>query len=314
MAKAVCSDPSYRQCHWIVVEIDILLHPIEVHVEAATSIRNHCKEALTLIIREWIVDAEEYIHCQGLVEQSLKLITSIANRRDVPDLKTGLLLANTQAVRQIIEGKTFHSRCLFLKPQDWQLCKQNPVPSRDLFDEKLYNAGIHLNLAREICADRLFLSMPGRTITNMPASTTSMPAATLSTLPAPAFTTSPHPAPPTLSTLPPISRTSAPTIATTAPTMSILLLTTSSSTPTPSALTYPRPKVVSVEEEEKSDFEDPACLVSEVPALPVSGVLALPVFGVPTLLVSGVLALSVSGVPALPVSGVSGLPTSEVSD
>ncbi len=93
---------------------------------------------------------EEYIRCQGLVERSFKLIASVANRRDVPDLKTGLLLANTQAIRQIMEGKTFHLRWLFLMPQDWQICKKNPVLSRDFLDEKLHNAGVHLNLAREI--------------------------------------------------------------------------------------------------------------------------------------------------------------------
>ncbi len=89
-----------------------------MHVEATASVRNRCEEALTLINREWGVDVEEYIRCQGLVEWSLKIIASVANRRDVPNLKTGLLLANTQAVRRIMEGKTFHSRRLFLTSQD----------------------------------------------------------------------------------------------------------------------------------------------------------------------------------------------------
>ncbi len=90
VAKAVRADPSFRQCQWSVGDINTLLHPIEVHVEAA---------ALTLISWEWGMDTEEYIRCQGLVERSLKLIASVANRRDVLDLNTGLLLTNTQAVR-----------------------------------------------------------------------------------------------------------------------------------------------------------------------------------------------------------------------
>lgn len=114
MAKAVCADPFFHQCHWTVVEIDILLHTIEVHVEAIISVCNCCEDALILISREWGIDAEEYIRCQGLVERSFKFIASIANWRDVPELKTGLLLANTQAVKQIMEGKTFHSCRLFL--------------------------------------------------------------------------------------------------------------------------------------------------------------------------------------------------------
>ncbi len=58
VAKAVCNDPSFRQCQWTVGDIDTLLHPIKVHVKAAASVRNRCKEALTLISRKWLVDAE----------------------------------------------------------------------------------------------------------------------------------------------------------------------------------------------------------------------------------------------------------------
>ncbi len=304
MAKAVRADPSFRQCQWSVGDIDTLLHPIEVHVEAAASVRNRCKEALTLISREWGVDAEEYIRCQGLVEQSLKLIASIANRRDVPDLKTGLLLANTQVVRQIMEGKTFHSRRLFLTTQDSQLCKENPIPSRDLFDEKLHNAGVHLNLAGEICPDRLLLPVSGRTTTNT-ASTTSTPAPTsftrpvlapnLSPLPTPSPTSSPLPAPaPTRSTplAPPMLSTPA-----------------STSTPTNSASTSQRPKVASVEDDEESDSE----LLSRGRFVGVSGVSALPISGVPACPVSEVPAIGASGVSALPVSGVPACPVSEVT-
>ncbi len=64
------------------------------------------------------MDVQEYIRYQGLVERSLKFIARVANWRDVLNLKTGLLLANTQAVKQIMEGKTFHSYCLFLTSQD----------------------------------------------------------------------------------------------------------------------------------------------------------------------------------------------------
>lgn len=137
--------------------MDTLLHSIEVHVETAKLARNRCEEALNLIIREWGVDAEEYIRCKGLIERTLKLIASVAKRRDVPDLKIGLLLANTQAVRRIMERKTFHLHRLFLTSQDWQNCKEDPVPSRELFVEELYNAGVHLNLSGEICAGRPLL-------------------------------------------------------------------------------------------------------------------------------------------------------------
>ncbi len=51
------------------------------------------------------MDAEEYIRYQSLVKRSLKLIANVANWRDVLNLKTGLLLANTLAIRRIIEGK-----------------------------------------------------------------------------------------------------------------------------------------------------------------------------------------------------------------
>lgn len=129
VATAICADLSFYKCQWIANEIDILLDPIEVHVKAVLAVCNCCKEALTLISRKWSSDAEEYIRCQSLVKHSLKLIASIANCREVSDLKTGLLLANTQAVRQIMGGKTFYLYRLFLTPQDWQICKKNPVSS-----------------------------------------------------------------------------------------------------------------------------------------------------------------------------------------
>lgn len=55
------------------------------------------------------MDAEEYIQSRGLVEWTLKLIVDVTKQLNVPNLKIGLLLANTQALKQIIEGKTFHS-------------------------------------------------------------------------------------------------------------------------------------------------------------------------------------------------------------
>ena len=66
-----------------------------MHVEAIASICNSCKKALILISREWNVDVEEYIYCQGLVKWTIKFIASITNRRNILDLKIGLLLANT---------------------------------------------------------------------------------------------------------------------------------------------------------------------------------------------------------------------------
>lgn len=38
--------------------------------------------------------------------------------------------------------------------QDWQYCKKDLVPSREIFVDKLYNAGVHLNLDGEIFASR----------------------------------------------------------------------------------------------------------------------------------------------------------------
>ncbi len=204
MATAICADLFFRKCQWTAEEVDTLLHPIKVHVKAVLAVPNHCEEALTLIRHKWSLDAEEYIRCQGLIERSLKLIASIAKRRDVPDLKTGLLLANTQAVRQIMEEKTFHSRRLFLMPQDWQMCKENSVPSRDLLDKELYNAGVHLNLVGEICVGRLLL----------PVSEPPMPAPTKNTTapptPAPPTPAPPTPAPPTPALPTPASPMSAP--------------------------------------------------------------------------------------------------------
>ncbi len=60
------------------------------------------------------MNTKEYIYCQDLVKRSFKLIVSVVNECDVLDLKIVLLLANTQAVKQIIEGKTFYSCRLFL--------------------------------------------------------------------------------------------------------------------------------------------------------------------------------------------------------
>ncbi len=59
----VCADPFFYKCPWTIEKIDTLLDPIEVHVKAASAVRNHCKEALTLIRRKWGMDAKEYIRC-----------------------------------------------------------------------------------------------------------------------------------------------------------------------------------------------------------------------------------------------------------
>ncbi len=101
---AIRADPSFRKCQWTAEEIDMFLYPIEVHVKAALAVRNRCEEALTLIRRKWDLDAKEYIRCQSLVERSLKLIASVANCRDVPDLKTGFTLG------QYSSGQTNHGR------------------------------------------------------------------------------------------------------------------------------------------------------------------------------------------------------------
>lgn len=94
--------------------MDTLLHLIKVHVEAAKLACNRYKKTLNLINQEWGIDIEEYIRCRSLVECTLKLIVSVAKRRDIPNLKTGLFLATTQAVKEIMEGKSFHLRRLFL--------------------------------------------------------------------------------------------------------------------------------------------------------------------------------------------------------
>lgn len=132
--------------------MDTLLHLIKIHVKAIKLTHNCYEKPLNLINLEWDMDAEEYIRYSGLVEQTLKLIAGVARWLDIPDLNTGLLIANTQANKQIIEGKTFHLYRLLLTLQDWQHCKEDPVSSRELFVEELYNAGVYLNLVGKICA------------------------------------------------------------------------------------------------------------------------------------------------------------------
>lgn len=85
-----------------------------MHIKAVSAVCKRSKEAIILISCKCDVDTEEYIRCQGLVEWSLKLIISVANWRDILDLKTDLFLANNQVVRQIIEGKSFYLCRLFL--------------------------------------------------------------------------------------------------------------------------------------------------------------------------------------------------------
>lgn len=91
------------------------------------------------------MEAEAYISGKGFAERTLKLVAGVAKRRDVPDLKTGLLLANTQAVRRIMEGTTIFARRLFLTPDDWKQCEDLPIPCRVLFVDELYSAGVQLN-------------------------------------------------------------------------------------------------------------------------------------------------------------------------
>lgn len=73
----------------------------------------------------------------------------------------------------IIVGKTFYLYSLFFNLQDWQLCKENPIPSKDLFNKKLYNASVYLNLVGEICANQLLSPIFGLIMTTI---NTTMPA------------------------------------------------------------------------------------------------------------------------------------------
>ncbi len=95
--------------------------------------------------------AENYIKSKSFVKRILKLVAVVANRRDMPNLKMGLLLTNTQVVKRITEGSTFFFQRLFLTRIDWKQCKEPPIPSRDLFVEELLAAGVHINSAGEIC-------------------------------------------------------------------------------------------------------------------------------------------------------------------
>ncbi len=131
-----------------------------MYVKATSAIRNHCEKALISISCKWGVAVEDYIRCQGLVKWSLKFIAIVTNWHNIPNLKTNLVLANTQAVKWTMKRKTFYSRRLFLITQDWQTCKKNPVSSRDLLDKELHNVGINLNLVEKIYAGRLLLPVP----------------------------------------------------------------------------------------------------------------------------------------------------------
>lgn len=119
MAKAILMDLSFRKCHWAAKDMDTFFYSIEVPIQALKLASNCYKEFLNLINWKWSINAEEYIRSKGLVERTLKLIVGIAKRLDIFDLKTSLLLANTQAFRPIIEEKTFHLRRLFLTLQNW---------------------------------------------------------------------------------------------------------------------------------------------------------------------------------------------------
>lgn len=161
--KAVSADPSFKLCKWAKEDIDTLLRPIrpiQVHVEASNGLRNRSEEAFNCINREWGKDAALWIRNQGYLGRTLRLIASVAVRRDVENLRTGLLLVNTQAVRRITEGKTHFSGRLFLTPDDWKQGKDLPVPSRDLLFEELTVAGVHINSAGVICAGRPLLPLP----------------------------------------------------------------------------------------------------------------------------------------------------------
>lgn len=164
--------------------------------------------------------------------------------------------------------------------QDWQLCKENLVPSQDLFDKELYNVSIHFNPAEEICANWLLLPTSSPTITTI-NTTTPIPTTTFTSI----KTTSVYIL--FMFTPTPISCTSALTITTPTSTMSVLLITTSSLTSTTSASTFQRPKVAFVEDDKESDSELSSygrfVGISEVPALPVSEISVMLVSEVPLL-------------------------------
>lgn len=137
-----------------------------------------------------------------------------------------------------------------MTPQDWQICKGNPVPSRDLLDEKLHNTGVYLNLAKEIYADWLLLPVSKPTMPTTPALTKTLPVFPTPALSTPTFLTpaflTPAPPTPTLP-MPTFPTSTSPTSAypTPAPTMSA---PTTPNSITPATPFTPCPKVALVVE------------------------------------------------------------------
>lgn len=102
----VChSDRSFQLGNWTAAAVEELLEPVQVHIDAANVLRDRCNEAYKTINREWGIDAAACVGMKGNFKRTLKLITSIARRTDVPDYETALLLINTQAVRRLVECK-----------------------------------------------------------------------------------------------------------------------------------------------------------------------------------------------------------------
>lgn len=94
VVSAIQKDLLFAICHWSCEEVDTLLCPVKVYIEAAKFVRNRCDEALKLIDGEWGLRSEHYIRIKGFIKCILKLITTVANDRDILDLKRGLLFAN----------------------------------------------------------------------------------------------------------------------------------------------------------------------------------------------------------------------------
>lgn len=80
VVRAVRKDPSFAACKLNREEVDTLLRPIEVHVEAAKVARNRCDEALKCIDRKWGMEAENYIRSKGFVERALKLVAAVVGK------------------------------------------------------------------------------------------------------------------------------------------------------------------------------------------------------------------------------------------
>lgn len=69
-------------CRWSREELDDLLDPLQAHVDAATRVRDRCREAMQAIDREWGLEGTAFKQAGEIANQADNMTAAVIEEKD----------------------------------------------------------------------------------------------------------------------------------------------------------------------------------------------------------------------------------------